>query len=202
MLVTATALLVVSVLIAGCGPKPAPAPTDPAGSASPAPTVKALAPGDCTLFTQADAVSLLGAVNDTNPLIPLDTGGGEKIDVCFYGNLQFPASISGTGYAVVRYDSPETAAAMVAQVRTEMLDSVAGYENWTVSDLTLPATGSGPVLGGYGTETEDGLTFTLAVAGTNVGPYLVAADGGSTTSPDDAKRCVTTVLQKLVSQFN
>ena len=65
--------------------------------------------------------------------------------------------------------------------------------------MAHPAPGAGQVLGGYGTKTDNGITFTIAVVGTNVGPYLVAALGGSTESVDDAKKFALTVFAALSS---
>ena len=56
----------------------------------------------------------------------------------------------------------------------------------------------GQVLGGFGTKTDDsGLTYTIAVVGTNVGPYLVAALGASTESPDNAKALALALFKAL-----
>lgn len=65
--------------------------------------------------------------------------------------------------------------------------------------MTIPAPGEGPVLAGYGKKTEDGITLTIAVIGTNVGPYLVAALGASTESVANAKKYALAVFQKLSS---
>ena len=53
------------------------------------------------------------------------------------------------------------------------------------------------MLGGYGTKTEQGVSFTIAVVGTNVGPYLVVALGGSTVSADNAKKFALSVFGAL-----
>jgi Mn2+/Fe2+ NRAMP family transporter len=53
------------------------------------------------------------------------------------------------------------------------------------------------VLGGTGTKTEQGVTTTIAVVGTNVGPYLVAALGGSTVNTANAEKYAIAVFQAL-----
>jgi hypothetical protein len=190
--------LTVAALLAGCGPKPAAAPGPSAtGSTTAAATVKVLNPGNCTLYSKDQATALLGVVNDTNPLIPINTAGGQQIDVCFYGDLGVP-TVRGVGYAVVQYDSAATAQSMLAQVKSDMLDSASSHD-WQVTGLTVPTTGTGPVLGGYGTKSEDGIDFTLAVVGTNVGPYLVAVDSGSTVSAAEAQQNAVAVLQALLA---
>jgi hypothetical protein len=187
-----------AALLAGCGPKPTPAPAPTTnGSATVTPTVKALNPGNCTLYSKDQATSLLGVVNDTNPLIPINTAGGQQIDICFYGDIAAP-TVRGVGYAVVKYDSADTAQSMLAQVKSTMLDSASDHD-WPVTGLTVPTSGTGPVLGGYGTKSEEGVTFTLAVVGTNVGPYLVAVDSGSTVSAGDAQQNAVAVLQALLT---
>jgi hypothetical protein len=203
--VIAVGLVAAAAMLAGCGPKAAPAPTN-SGTTGPTatPAVKALAPGNCTYFTNDDAATLIGSVNDTNPLVDINTAGGETIDLCFYGNLNIPGhSFQGFSYGIVKYDSDTTAQAKLQALEAEML-SDASEHDWPVTGLTLPNGGSlpptGPVLGGYGTKTDNGLTYTLAVIGTNVGPYLVATIAGSTTDADTAKGYAQTVLATLISQ--
>ena len=101
-------------------------------------------------------------------------------------------------YAVVRYDSAATAFAEAKKVQTTMLGSAADHK-WSVQSLTTPVPGAGQMLGGYGTKNEDGITVTIAVVGTNVGPYLVAALGGSTESVSSAKTLALTVFTALAS---
>ena len=81
-------------------------------------------------------------------------------------------------------------------MRTEMLGDAAEHD-WPVQSLTAPVPGAGPLLGGYGTKTDDGLTSTIAVVGTNVGPYLVVALGASTVSADNAKNFALHLFQAL-----
>jgi len=198
-------LVVVSALVAGCGPKDSPAlgrptpggtATAPATSSAPAaPAVKDITPGNCTLYTKADATKLLGAVNDNNKALDIGTDGGTKVDVCAY--LDFTGqNLQGVSYAVVRYDSAATAFAEAKKVQTQMLGSAAS-NNWPVQTLTTPAPGAGQVLGGYGTKSDEGLTYTIAVVGTNVGPYLVAALGASTESAGNAQKFALTLFQAL-----
>ena len=208
MRVRSTAVLAVcvavSAVLAGCGPKDAPRGGGPTTGAAPAPAktspaavaVKDITPGNCTLFTKADAVKMLGAVNDNNKALDIGTDGGNKIDVCSYLNIKGQSGIEGTSYAVVRYDSPATAFAEAKKVQTEMLGTAADH-NWAVQPLSSPAPGAGPLLGGAGTKTEDGITYTIAVVGTNVGPYLVCALGASTAGADRAKSFALTVFQGL-----
>jgi hypothetical protein len=99
---------------------------------------------------------------------------------------------------VVRYDSAATAFSKAQKLQADMLGSAAG-NNWPVQSLTTPAPGAGQVLGGYGTKSDSGLTYTMAVVGTNVGPYLVVALGASTKSADNAKKFALTVFQALSS---
>lgn len=203
-------LAVATALVAGCGPKTTtaggPPPSGPPASsapsapaaATPAPVVKDIPAGNCTLFEKADAVTLLGGVNINNKALDLGAEGGTRIDQCSYLYAKNLQSIVGTTYAVVRYDSDATAAAKAKKLQTQMLGSAAS-NNWPVQSLTTPAPGSGPVLGGFGTKSDNGLTYTIAVIGTNVGPYLVAALGASTNSPADAKKYALTVFQALSS---
>jgi len=193
-----------SALLAGCSANTSPAtdgPTTAAGvspspSAIPTRAVKDLTPGNCTLYQKADAVALIGGVNMNNKAIDIGTDGGTKIDVCSYLDLKGQTDLQGVSYAVVRYDSAATAFAQAQKVQTEMLDSAADH-NWPVQSLTTPAPDSGQVLGGFGTKTDDGITYTIAVVGTNVGPYLVGALGASTESADHAKAFALKVFQSL-----
>jgi hypothetical protein len=195
-----------SVVLAGCGPKKTPTPalpatgsapaTSPSPSATPTQAVKALTTGNCTIYTKAEAVKLLGGVNLNNTAIAIGTDGGQKIDVCSYLDLKGAQDLQGVSYAVVRYDSAAKAFAEAKKVQTEMLGSAAD-NNWPVQSLTTPAPGAGPVLGGYGTKADNGITYTIAVVGTNVGPYLVAALGASTESVANAKKLALAVFQAL-----
>jgi hypothetical protein len=104
--ITVTGLVVALAFIAGCSPKHAAAgrqPTSaatpaalPTATASPTPAVKDLAPGNCTTFAKADAVTLIGAVNGTNKAFDIGTDGGTKIDVCSYLDLEGPTDIQTT----------------------------------------------------------------------------------------------------------
>jgi len=198
-------LAVASALLAGCGPKDAVASGQPTTGATPAapatssaaaaPAVKDVTPGNCTLYTKAQAVQLIGAVNDNNKSLDIGTDGGTKIDVCAYLYIA-GGTVQGVSYAVVRYDSAATAFAEAQKVQTEMLGSAAA-NNWPVQTLTTPVPGAGQLLGGYGTKNDGGFTATIAVVGTNVGPYLVAALGASTVGADNAKKFALTLFQAL-----
>jgi hypothetical protein len=207
-IVTVAGVVVASGFLGGCGPKDAPEPgrtttaATPAASSTPSapatPAVRDLTPGNCTIYTRADAGKLLGGVNMNNKALNINTDGGTKIDECSYLDLKGQQDLQGVSYAVVRYDSAATAFAKAQKVQTEMLGS-ANEHNWPVQSLTTPAPGAGQVLGGYGTKTDQGVTYTIAVVGTNVGPYLVAALGASTESADNAKRFALTLFQALSS---
>jgi hypothetical protein len=202
----AACVVAASALLVGCGPKDAPASGQPAtgaaAAASPTPSpspvqaVKDLTPGNCTLYTKDKAVGLLGGVNMNNKALDINTGAGTKIDVCSYLYLKGVSDLQGTTYGVAKFDSAASAFAAAQQLQTEMLGDAAEH-NWPVQTLTTPAPGSGQVLGGYGTKTEQGVTFTIAVVGTNVGPYLVAALGASSESPDNAKKFALSVFSAL-----
>jgi hypothetical protein len=197
-----------STVLAGCGPTDTPqgGPTTGAAPApAPAPTtsaaalpVKDLTPGNCTLYVKADAVKLLGAVSSNNKALDIGTDGGTKIDTCSYLDLKGLTDLEGISYAVVRYDTAATAGTEVQKLQAEMLGSAADH-SWPVQTLTTPAPGAGPVLGGTGTKTEQGITSTIAVVGTNVGPYLVAALGASTESAANAEKYALAVFQALNS---
>ncbi len=200
-------LAVAVVSVGGCaqqkaGPSAAPRTASaPAASSSPSAAgqdvkAKDLTPGNCTLYPKAAAVTLLGAVNMNNKNLDIQTDGGTKIDLCSYLDLKLPQDLQGLSYAVVRYDSAATAFAEAQKTRTEMLGDAAEHE-WPVQTLTTPAPGAGQVLGGYGTKTDEGVTYTIAVVGTNVGPYLVVALGASTEGVDHAKQFALTVFQAL-----
>jgi hypothetical protein len=200
-----------AVLLIGCGPKntatvggaatgtpatgAAPA-ASPTPSPSPVQVVKDLTPGNCTLYPKADAVTLLGGVNVNNKSLNIQTDGGTPIDLCSYIYLKSQQDLQGITYAVVRYDSAATAFAEAQKVQTIMLGSAAA-NNWPVQSLTTPAPGAGQVLGGYGTKTDESLTSTIAVVGTNVGSYLVAALGASSENPDNAKSLALKVFAAL-----
>jgi hypothetical protein len=208
--VAAVWVVAAAAILSGCGPKNTAAPgpstsgaapvaaTSTSPSAAAVPAVKDLTPGNCTMYTKDQAVALIGAVNDTNPLLGINTGGGTKIDTCSYLDLN-GTSVNGTSYAVVRFDSAATAFAAAQQVQADMLGSAALHD-WPVQTLTTPVAGAGQVLGGYGTKDEQGVTVTIAVVGTNVGPYLVAALGGSNTSPDSAKNYALQVFGALAAE--
>jgi hypothetical protein len=209
----AAGVVVASAFLAGCGPKDAPPPGGPTTGATPtaapgSPTpsapatraVKDLSPGNCTIYPKADAVKLLGGVTMNNKALDIGTDGGTKIDECSYIDLKGRQDLQGVSYVVVRYDSAATAFAEAQKAQITMLGSAAG-NNWPVQSLTTPVPGAGQVLGGYGSKTEPdlGITYTIAVVGTNVGPYLVAALGASTASADNAKRFALTLFQALSS---
>jgi hypothetical protein len=200
----------VGLLLAGCGPTTPTGngPTTSAAAAQPAaapttssaPVVKDLTPGNCTIYPKASAVALIGAVNLNNTALDIGTDGGTKIDACSYLDLQ-GTTLQGISYAVVRYDSAATAYAEAQKVQTEMLGD-ANEHAWAVQSLTAPVPNAGPLLGGSGTKNEDGITATIAVVGTNVGPYLVAALGGSTVSEDNAKKFALAVFQSLAGSVS
>jgi hypothetical protein len=201
-----------AVILAGCSSSSATAPAPPktgeapaaSPAASPTPTtqaVKDLTPGNCTMYPKDQAVSLLGGVNDTNPLLQVNTDGGTKIDTCSYLNIKGVQGIEGTSYGVVRFDSPATAFSEAQKLEATMLDSATEHD-WAPQPLTAPAPGAGQLLGGFGTKTDQGVTYTLAVVGTNVGPYLVAALGASTQSPDQAKNYALKVFSALSAQMS
>jgi hypothetical protein len=198
-----------SALLAGCGPTDTATSGGPttgaAPPAAPASTTKAaaapvkdLTAGNCTLYPKANATTLLGAVNMNNKALDIGTDGGTKIDVCSYMDLKGQTDLEGVSYAVVRYDSAATAFAEAQKVQTEMLGDAAEH-SWPVQSLTTPAPGAGQVLGGFGTKTDEGVTYTIAVVGTNVGPYLVAALGASTETADNAKKYALALFQSLNS---
>jgi hypothetical protein len=212
--VAAACVVAASAFLVGCGPKaapargrptttvplaaaPAPSAPAPTVSAPATPAVKDLTAGNCTLYVKADAVKLLGGVNINNKALDIGTDGGTKIDLCSYLYLK-GLDLQGMTYAVVRYDSAATAFTEAKKVQTDMLGSAAEH-NWSVQSLTTPAPGAGQVLGGYGTKSDDGISVTIAVVGTNVGPYLVAALGASTESVDNAKKLALTVFTALSS---
>jgi hypothetical protein len=200
-------LVAAAVLLAGCGPTTTPTVTGPTGSgappaasatSTPAPAVKDLTPGNCTMYPKNSAVSLLGGVNMNNKALDIGTDGGTKIDVCSYLDARGLTDIQGVSYAVVRFDSPATAYTEATKVRTEMLDSASEHD-WAVQSLTAPVPGAGQLLGGYGSKTDSGVTYTIAVVGTNVGPYLVTALGASSESADNAKKFALAVFQALAT---
>jgi hypothetical protein len=205
VIVAAACMVATSAFLAGCGPKDAPTAGGQAtGAASPSPStpatqaVKDLTPGNCTIYPKADAIKLLGGVNNSNKALDIGTDGGTKIDLCSYLDLTGPQNLQGVSYAVVRYDSPGTAFTEAKKVQTTMLGSAA-ENNWPVQSLTTPAPGAGQVLGGFGTKTDEGIPYTIAVVGTNVGPYLVVALGASTESAANAKKFALALFQALSS---
>jgi len=200
-------LVAAALLLAGCGPTTTPAASAPTGSGAPpvtsttpapSPVVRDLTPGNCTMYPKSSAVSLLGGVNMNNKALDIGTDGGTKIDVCSYLDTKGLTDIQGISYAVVRFDSPATAYTEATKVQTEMLGDAAEHD-WAVQSLTAPVPGAGPLLGGTGTKNDSGVTYTIAVVGTNVGPYLVAALGASTESPDNAKKFALAVFQALAA---
>jgi hypothetical protein len=195
-------VVAVSVFLAGCGSKtanttggPTSSATTSAAAAPTTPTVKDLTPGNCTMYTKDSATKLIGGVNLTNNALDINTDGGTAIDKCSYINLQ-GMSVKGVSYAVVKFDSGATAYSEAQKVQTEML-SDAGEHQWAVQNLTAPIPGAGPLLGGYGTKVDEGVTFTIAVVGTNVGPYLVVALGASTNDVAGAENYALTVFTAL-----
>ena len=174
--VAAACVVAASAFLAGCGPKSGhalgrpttaatlaatPSISAPATSAPPTQAaVKDLNPGNCTMYSKADAVSLLGGVNVNNKALDIGTDGGTKIDLCSYLDLKGQQDLQGVSYAVVRYDSAATAFTEAKKVQATMLSSAAEH-NWPVQSLTTPAPGAGQVLGGYGTKTDQGLTSPL-----------------------------------------
>ena len=129
-----------------------------------------------------------------NKAIDVGTDGGTKIDLCSYIYLKGMKDLQGVSYAVVRYDNAATAYAKAKKLQTQILGSAAA-NNWPVQSLTTAAPGAGNVLGGYGTKTESGIKFTIAVVGTNVGPYLIAALAASSESTGNAKKVRPSGLQ-------
>jgi hypothetical protein len=205
--VAATCMFATAAFLAGCGPKDSTAtqgptsggPVAPAPTPTPSPTqaVKDLTPGNCTMFTKADATKLIGG-GSPNKNLEIGTNGGQKIDVCSYLNIKSLQDIVGTSYAVVRYSDAATAFTNAKAVQTEML-SDANEHAWSVDSISATVPGAGQVLGGYGTKVDQGITFTIAVVGTNVGPYLVVALGASTESVGGAKNYALSVFQQLAA---
>lgn len=206
--VAATCMVAMAAFLAGCGPdnstttqgptSGSPVAPAPAATSTPPPAqVKDLTPGNCTLYTKADATKLIGAANP-NPNLEIGTNGGQKIDVCSYLNIKSLQDIVGTSYAVVRYSDDATAFTNAKAVQTEML-SDANEHAWSVDSISATVPGAGQVLGGYGTKVDQGITFTIAVVGTNVGPYLVVALGASTEGVSGAKNYALTVFKQLAA---
>jgi hypothetical protein len=202
----AAGLVALSIALAGCGPDnktTSDGPTNPAATVAPTaapttPTVKDLTPGNCTMYTKDSATQLIGPPNLTNNAIDINTDGGTAIDKCSYINLQGTQSVKGVSYAVVKFDSDTTAFTEAQKVQTEML-SDAGEHQWPVQTLTAPIPGAGQLLGGYGTKVDQGVTFTIAVVGTNVGPYLVVALGASTNDVAGAENYALSVFTSLAA---
>lgn len=207
----AAGVVSLGVVLAGCGPKasaaaptkavPPAAPSTPSTSStqpstSPTQALRQITPGNCTIYSKADAVKLLGGVNINNKALDIRAQGGTKIDECAYLDLKGSTDLQGVSYAVVRYDSAATAFAKAQKVQSEMLGSAA-QNNWPVQSLTTRVPGAGRVLGGYGTKSDLGLAHTIAVVGTNVGSYLVVALGASTESAGNAKGFALKLFRSL-----
>lgn len=209
----AAGVVALCAVLAGCGPKksadparsttvatpgvpsvPSTSSTQPSTSSTH--TLRQLTAGNCTTYTKADAIKLLGGVNMNNKSIDIKTDGGTMIDVCSYLDLKGSTDLQGVSYAVVRYDSDKTAFAKAQKVQTEMLGDAADHK-WQVQSLTTRVPGAGPVLGGYGAKTDLGVGHTIAVVGTNVGPYLVVALGASTENAANAKAFALKLFQAL-----
>jgi hypothetical protein len=200
----AACVVTVSVFLAGCSKTanttggPTTGATTPAAAAPTTPTVKDLTPGNCTMYTKDSATQLIGGVNFTNNALDINTGSGTAIDKCSYINLQGTQSIKGVSYAVVKFDSDATAFSAAQQVQTEMLGD-ANEHKWAVQQLTAPIPNAGPLLGGYGTKNDQGVTFTIAVVGTNVGPYLVVALGATSNDVAGAENDALAVFTALAA---
>jgi hypothetical protein len=209
----AAGVVALSAVLAGCGPKksadpapsttvvtpgvpPVPSTSSTHPSTSPPQTLRQLTPGNCTTYTKADAVKLLGGVNINNKSLDIKTDGGSMIDACSYLDLKGSTDLQGVSYALVRYDSAATAFAKAQKVQSEMLGDAAEHK-WQVQSLTTRVPGAGPVLGGYGVKTDLGVQHTIAVVGTNVGSYLVVALGASTENAGNAKDFAVKLFQAL-----
>lgn len=208
---TAAGVVSLCALLAACGPKnsagPARSTSTPPTSSVPSTSstqpstsltqaLRQLKPGNCTIYTKADAIKLLGGVNINNKALDIQTHGGTRIDECAYLDLKGSTDLQGVSYAVVRYDSAATAFAKAQKVQSEMLGDAAEH-NWQVESLTTRVPGAGRVLGGYGAKTDLGVQHTIAVVGTNVGPYLVTALGASTESAGNAKQFALKLFRAL-----
>jgi hypothetical protein len=210
MALVATCVVAVTAFLAGCGPKNSTATQGPTGgipsapvaapAAIPTPTVKDVTPGNCTLYTKADATKLVGPSNP-NPNLEIKTNGGQKIDVCSYLNLKSLQDIVGTSYAVVRYGDDTTAFNNAKAVQAEMLTD-ANEHQWAVQPITATVPNAGQLLGGYGTKVDQGISFTIAVVGTNVGPYLVVALGASTEGVAGAENYALTVFTQIAGEVS
>jgi hypothetical protein len=75
--------------------------------------------------------------------------------------------------------------------------------NWTVSNLVLPASGTGPVLGGYGegihVKSVAGMAVSVAVVGTMIDSYLIVAEGVISAPSSQAKADAGSVFQRVIS---
>jgi len=210
MAIVATCVVAMTAFLAGCGPKDTTATQGPTGgvptrsspAAAPSPTevVKDVTPGNCTLYTKADATKLIGASNP-NPSIEIKTNGGQKIDVCSYLNIKSMQDIVAASYAVVRYGDDTTAFNNAKAVQAEMLTD-ANEHSWAVQSISATVPNAGQLLGGYGTKVDQGVAFTIAVVGTNVGPYLVVALGASTEGVAGAENYALTVFTQIAGEVS
>jgi hypothetical protein len=187
-------LVAAIVAVAGCSPKSIPAA---------APPTVVLTPGNCSYFTHDQAVARFGNVITGDPPVDLNSAGGQLIDKCFYGDIS-SATLLIVGYFIYQYDNPATAQGKLQGAEDSVVNP-AIRSDWTVSGLVPPATGIGPVRGGSaeginGIKFGDGtMTVSLAVVGTTIGSYLIAAEGVTSTTADQAKAIAEPVFQGVLN---
>ncbi len=153
----------------GTSPGAGPTPTSPAAL----PKAATVAGGSCTLVSRTEAANLLKASINSSSAAPIGTvSGGQRIDLCSYGNVNASArSEVGFSYGVYRFASAAAAQAGVSTV---------------VSRLYAGSLGAPVPFAVPGVPDSAGLIIRSAVWIRKSGPYVDSAAAAATTVGDYA----------------
>lgn len=171
----------------------------PAGGASGSASVAGtLSGGHCSLFTRSDATSLIGQPNLTTGLPPITASSGTKLDTCMYSNVDIGSrSAKMLGYGAVKYPNGAAAAASAKAVLTKA-ESAAMNSPREFPAPDLPAGTRDSV---WQSSASNGIpSITVAATVSNVGRYLVWAEGGGTVNPLRAEQIARSVAKVLVDK--
>lgn len=158
----------------------------------------ALAAGHCSLYTRSDATALIGKPNLTAGLPPISASGGTSLDTCMYSNVNIGSrSAKMLGYGAVKYPN-NAAAAAKAKSALAKAESAAMNKPQEFPAPDLPAGTRDSV---WKTAAPSGIpSVTVAATVSNVGRYLVWAEGGGTVNTQQAERIARTVAKAVVDK--
>jgi hypothetical protein len=196
------ALIASAAVLTGCGPSQSDGSrSGQAASPTPAGTLRtvALQSGNCTLYTNAEAVALVGPINAQRlptPILP----GATLIDTCSYISLEFisPLRIHGFSYGVYEFASDQAAQNAAESAATQLyVDSASSCPTPSPFEVSgLPV--GGLAKAGYCLKHTQNIDEDVAVVATRVGQYAMWVLAGTTDGRLRTQQLATTVLLGLV----